>query len=81
MYCRHPTLIHGNFEQATIAERAAAFKKQCELTETIKFKEIDLYVSTPMLLFLLFCFFWWFLESDLNLYLMVVLLNCCKLCL
>lgn len=28
--------------KATIAERAAAFKKQCELAETIKFKEIDL---------------------------------------
>ncbi|KAL3358080.1 hypothetical protein AABB24_015298 [Solanum stoloniferum] len=28
--------------KATIAERATAFKKQCELAETIKFKEIDL---------------------------------------
>ncbi|KAK4730694.1 hypothetical protein R3W88_023682 [Solanum pinnatisectum] len=28
--------------KATIAERAIAFKKQCELAETIKFKEIDL---------------------------------------
>ncbi|KAF3668316.1 Sorting nexin 1 [Capsicum annuum] len=28
--------------KATISERAAAFKKQCELAETIKFKEIDL---------------------------------------
>ncbi|XP_059306117.1 sorting nexin 1 isoform X2 [Lycium ferocissimum] len=28
--------------KATVAERATAFKKQCELAETIKFKEIDL---------------------------------------
>ncbi|KAK4343203.1 hypothetical protein RND71_039019 [Anisodus tanguticus] len=28
--------------KTTIAERATAFKKQCELAETIKFKEIDL---------------------------------------
>lgn len=30
-------------EQGTIAERAIAFRQQCELAETIKLKEIDLY--------------------------------------
>lgn len=56
------TNIRANFEQATIAERATAFKKQCELAETIKFKEIDLYVSTSVLLFPLFCSFGGFLN-------------------
>lgn len=29
-------------KQATIADRGVAFRQQCELLETIKFKEIDL---------------------------------------
>lgn len=29
-------------KQATIADRGVAFRQQCELAETIKFKEIDL---------------------------------------
>lgn len=32
-------------QQATLVDRASAFKQQCELAETIKFKEIDLWVS------------------------------------
>lgn len=31
--------------QATIAERANAFRQQCELAETMKLKEINLYDS------------------------------------
>lgn len=30
-------------KQGTIAERATAFRQQCELAETVKLKEIDLY--------------------------------------
>lgn len=32
-------------KQATIAERANAFRQQCELAETMKLKEINLYAS------------------------------------
>lgn len=39
-------------KQATIAERANAFRRQCELAETMKLKEINLY--TPGSQFLLF---------------------------
>jgi len=39
-------------KQATIAERANAFRRQCELAETLKLKEINLY--KPGYLFLLF---------------------------
>jgi hypothetical protein len=36
---------HYSFlKQATIAERANAFRRQCELAETMKLKEINLYV-------------------------------------
>jgi len=35
---------HYSFlKQATIAERANAFRRQCELAETMKLKEINLY--------------------------------------
>ncbi|KAL5538470.1 hypothetical protein UlMin_045919 [Ulmus minor] len=37
--------------KATIAERANAFKQQCELTETIKLKEINLYVYAFILFY------------------------------
>ena len=38
------------FLQATITERANAFRHQCELAETMKLKEINLYVLvTPFL--------------------------------
>lgn len=38
-------------KQATIAERANAFRQQCELAETIKLKEINLYASSQLLCF------------------------------
>jgi len=39
-------ILHLAFlDQATIAERAAAFKQHCELAETVKLKEINLYDS------------------------------------
>lgn len=38
------------FEQATIAERANAFRHQYEMAETIKLKEINLYALTYFLL-------------------------------
>lgn len=47
-------LVHL-LKQATIAERANAFRRQCELAETLKLKEINLY--TPGYLFLLFAYF------------------------
>jgi hypothetical protein len=34
-------------KQATIAERANAFRRQCELAETMKLKEINLYAPVP----------------------------------
>ncbi|KAL6273394.1 hypothetical protein ACE6H2_024086 [Prunus campanulata] len=37
--------------KATIAERANAFRQQCELAETIKLKEINLYASSQLLCF------------------------------
>lgn len=42
-------LLFHILKQATIAERANAFRRQCELAETMKLKEINLY--TPVLCF------------------------------
>ncbi|KAL5560720.1 hypothetical protein UlMin_036931 [Ulmus minor] len=52
----------------TIAERANAFKQQCELVETIKLKEINLYVYGNLLsLFFFFVFFFFFFLNKLSL--------------
>lgn len=37
-------VVSVDLGQATIGERANAFRHHCELAEAIKFKEIDMYV-------------------------------------
>ena len=48
------------FWQATITERANAFRHQCELAETMKLKEINLYVLVTPFLVLVTLFYLWF---------------------
>jgi len=43
------TLHLAFLDQATVAERATAFKQHCELAETVKLKEINLYDSVMLL--------------------------------
>lgn len=49
-----------HLEQATLTERASAFRQHCELAETVKLKEINMYdfvflcVCFLFLMFLLF---------------------------
>ena len=60
-------LLFCVFWQATIAERANVFRHQCELAETMKLKEINLYVLVaPFLLITLFYlwFRWYHVKSS-----------------